>query len=167
MKLTQQGVVRRLALVLALTMVGSIAACKSAPKKDDEDVTTAAADENALGDSDSGKAMGLQTVHFPFDAFVLDSTAKSVLKKNAEILKANPTLKIQIEGHADQRGGIQYNLALGEKRANAARKYIIDQGIDASRVTTISFGEERPIDPAETEEAYAKNRRANFAITSR
>ena len=120
-----------------------------------------------MGVSDSGNAMGLQTVHFPYDSFTLDSEGKSVLKSNAEILKSKSSLKIQVEGHCDQRGGIQYNIALGEKRANAAKKYLADIGIKGERVTVVSFGKEKPIDSAETEEAYAKNRRDNFVVTSR
>jgi peptidoglycan-associated lipoprotein len=158
-------------LVLILTIAGAFAAagCGSKEvKKDDSSVPNAVqADENMSGDSDSGKAMGLQTVHFPYDAFKLDSEAKSTLTANAGILKANGTLKIQIEGHCDQRGGIQYNIALGEKRANAAKKFLEDQGIADERITTISFGKERPLDQGTTDDAYAKNRRANFVITSK
>lgn len=125
------------------------------------------ADQNSqMGDSDSGRAMGLQTAHFPYDSFTLDSSAKSVLKANAAILKQNSSVKIQIEGHCDQRGGIQYNIALGERRANAVKRYLQDQGISSSRMTTISFGKEKPVDSGMSEEAYAKNRRANFVITS-
>ena len=102
-----------------------------------------------------------------YDAFTLDASAKQTLQANGEILKAHPTVKVQIEGHCDQRGGIQYNIALGEKRANSAKKYLIDQGIGEDRITTISFGKERPIDQGTTEDAYAKNRRANFVITSK
>lgn len=157
-------------LVLILTIAGAFAAagCTKEVKKDDSSVPNAAqADENTSGDSDSGKAMGLQTVHFPYDAFKLDSEAKAALTANAGILKANATVKIQIEGHCDQRGGIQYNIALGEKRANAAKKFLQDQGITDERITTISFGKERPLDQGTTDEAYAKNRRANFVITSK
>ena len=119
-----------------------------------------------LGDSDSGKAMGLQTVHFPYDSFVLDSEAKSFLASNANIMKDKANLKVQIEGHCDARGGIQYNIALGEKRANSVKKYIVDLGVAGDRITVISFGKEKPVDPGTTEEAYAKNRRGNFVITS-
>jgi peptidoglycan-associated lipoprotein len=120
-----------------------------------------------MGDSDSGKAMGLQTVHFGYDAYLLDEEAKSTLKANAQILKDKPSAKIQVEGHCDQRGGIQYNIALGEKRANAVKKFLVDQGIKADRVSTISMGKEKPIDPGSTEDAHAKNRRGNFVVTSR
>ena len=129
--------------------------------------TAAHADENTAGDSDNGKAMGLQTIHFGYDAFTLNAEAKSILKANAQILKDKASLKIQIEGHCDNRGGIQYNVALGEKRANAAKKFLVTAGISADRISVISFGKEKPIAMGETEEAYAKNRRGNFVITSR
>ncbi|MDR3608211.1 MAG: OmpA family protein [Oligoflexia bacterium] len=146
--------------------IGSGCASKKTQAENENAPVIANADENAAGDSDSGKAMGLETVHFPFDSFTLDSKGKSTLKANAEILKAHPSVKIQIEGHCDARGGIQYNIALGEKRANAVKNYLTDMEISGDRVTTISFGKERPVDPGTTEEAYAKNRRANFVITS-
>lgn len=162
------------ALMLGLTLSGC--SKKSTVQEDESSVPTAAnADENIPpaetgdvgGDSDSGKALGLQTVNFPYDSFVLDKESISRIKQNAGILKDKKTLKIQVEGHCDQRGGIQYNLALGEKRANSVRKYLIDHGIAKDRITTISFGKERPADPGTSEESYAKNRRANFVITAR
>ncbi len=150
-------------------------ACSSAKKKEEADASAnapvvAAApvlDENASNDSDSGKAMGLQTVFFLYDSFVLDDAAKAALEANANLLKSNPGLHVQIEGHCDQRGGIQYNIALGEKRANSTRKYLQDLGVDGSRLTVISFGKEKPLDSGTTEAAYSKNRRANFAITAK
>ena len=140
------------------------------PKKAEDESATPTAptvQENTMGDSDSGNAMGLQTIHFPYDSFLLDETAKSQLKANADILKDKTSVRIQIEGHCDQRGGIQYNIALGEKRANAVKNYLEGMGIGADRITTISYGKERPIDPGTSEDAYAKNRRANFVITAR
>ncbi|OFZ19922.1 MAG: hypothetical protein A2X94_14620 [Bdellovibrionales bacterium GWB1_55_8] len=154
---------------MALTIVGMIATagCTKKPRPDEGAIPTAGADENLTGDSDSGTAVGLKSITFPYDAFALTSEAKAALKENADILKGQSNLMIQVEGHADQRGGIQYNIALGEKRANAVRKYLMDLGISGDRITTISFGKERPLNPAATEEAYAQNRRANFVITSR
>jgi peptidoglycan-associated lipoprotein len=111
--------------------------------------------------------MGLQTVHFPYDSSNLDSEAKNVLRSNAEILKTNSNVKIQIEGHCDARGGIQYNLALGERRAKSVKDYLVDAGVSGNRISTISYGKERLLDPGTSEEANAKNRRANFVITSK
>ena len=158
-----------LALMISLTFV----ACskKEYAEGDGEgtgvyDVTD---DDIASGraDSDSGQAMGLQTVNFPFDSYELTSEARSKLESNAEILRNNPNLRIQIEGHCDERGGIQYNLALGEKRANAVKQRLVALGIDSSRIETISYGKERPIALGHTESAWAQNRRANFVITEK
>jgi len=165
---TQSGIFRRLSLILGVSAMIFIAGCAGNKKKDEGGVPTApSADENtATGDSDSGKALGLQTVHFPYDSFVLDGEGKGVLKSNSDILKDKEALKVQIEGHCDQRGGVQYNIALGEKRANAARKYLQDLGIAGDRITVISFGKERLLDQGTTDDAHAKNRRGNFVITA-
>jgi len=148
--------------------------CTSKPVKQEESLVSEmpplsaapAADENTLGDSDSGKSMGIRTVNFAYDSSKLDEDSKTVLKTNADILKKHERLHVQVEGHCDQRGGVQYNIALGERRAKAVRNYLKDLGVSDSRLTVISFGKERLVDESTTEEAYAKNRRANFAITS-
>ncbi len=106
----------------------------------------------------------LEMIHFEFDKYRLLPEAKAVLERNAEILKTNPAAKVTIEGHCDERGTIEYNLALGEKRANAAEKYLIDLGISPGRISTISYGKERPLDPGSNEGAWAKNRRDEFKI---
>jgi len=158
-----------LVLPLALLVTGTLTLSACSKKKAPEENTlpnAALADENLSGDSDNGKAMGLQTIHFPLDSFTFDSEAKGILKSNAQILKDKPTVKIQIEGHCDNRGGIQYNVALGEKRANAAKKFIADNGINGDRITVISFGKEKPIATGDDEASYAKNRRDNFVVTA-
>ena len=156
---------------LSLIALFSLSACSSKPKVqtgDDGVIPTAAnADENTMGDSDTGKAMGLQTIHFGYDSYTLDDANKSQLKANGQILKDKPSIKIQVEGHCDSRGGIQYNLALGEKRANSVKKFLIDQGISADRLSVISFGKEKLLDNSETEAAHTKNRRGTFVITAR
>ena len=153
-------------LMLMLASTLAMSACSKKTKTDDANTpNTENADQNS-GDSDNGKAMGLQSIHFGYDAYTLDSEAKTTLKANAQILKDKASVKIQVEGHCDQRGGIQYNIALGEKRANSVKKFLQDQGVAAERVTVISFGKEKPLDNGTTEDAYAKNRRANFVITS-
>ena len=159
---------RRLALTLGFAAVVTLSGCAGDKKSDESSTPTAPSiEDNALGDSDSGKALGLQTVYFPYDSFVIDGEAKTTLDNNVTVLKTNASAKIQIEGHCDSRGGIQYNIALGEKRANAVKKYMTGNGVEADRVTTISYGKERPLDPGQSEEAHAKNRRGNFVITSR
>lgn len=112
--------------------------------------------------SDSGNIQGLSTVFFDYDKSTLSSSAKATLQANAEWMKQNPNVKIQIEGHCDSRGSIEYNIALGERRANAVRSYLTSLGIPNSRLAIISYGEEKPLVHGETEEAYSKNRRANF-----
>ena len=109
----------------------------------------------------------LTPVFFELDSSEISATGQSSLQKNAGVLKQYPTWQITIEGHADERGSAEYNLALGERRALAARDYLVSLGIAATRVRTVSYGKEFPFDPARTEEAYAKNRRAHFVITAK
>ncbi len=122
---------------------------------------------SGMADSDSGNAMGLQTVQFPYDSFEIVGSNREALHNNIQIMKENPTLNVQVEGHCDERGGVQYNLALGEKRANAVKQQMQAGGVSGSRITTISMGKEKPINPSSSEDAWAQNRRANFVITSR
>jgi len=105
-----------------------------------------------------------ERIFFDFDKSALKLEAQALLKKKAEWLKANPAAKLLIEGNCDERGTAEYNLALGERRAESAKKFLVDLGIDAKRISTISYGEERPIDPRHTEEAWAKNRNDGFVI---
>lgn len=105
---------------------------------------------------------GLERIHFEFDSYTLDDAAKRILGMNAEWLKANPAAKITIEGHCDERGSDTYNLALGENRAKAAKAFLTTVGIAADRINVISYGEEKPLDPASNEAAWSKNRRAEF-----
>lgn len=105
-----------------------------------------------------------EPVYFVLDESDLTPEARSVLSDLADMLKANPGVSIMIEGHCDERGTIEYNLALGERRATAVKEYLINFGVDASRLYTISYGKERPVDPGHNEAAWAKNRRAEFRI---
>ncbi|GIX48368.1 MAG: peptidoglycan-associated lipoprotein [Candidatus Tectimicrobiota bacterium] len=105
-----------------------------------------------------------QDVHFAFDSFALSEEAKALLEKKAAWLAAHPHVKVLIEGHCDERGTQAYNLALGERRANAVKQYLVALGIDPARLSTVSYGEERPLDPGHNEEAWAKNRRAHFVF---
>jgi peptidoglycan-associated lipoprotein len=107
--------------------------------------------------------VSLEDVFFGFDQYTLSQEALSALAKNVDTLKSNPKIVVQIEGHADERGTVEYNLALGQKRASAVRVYLINAGIDSGRIFTISYGKERPLDPEHNEEAWAKNRRAHLA----
>ncbi len=112
--------------------------------------------------SDSGNISGLSTVNFEYDSSTLTSESRRKLAENADWIKANSRVTVQIEGHCDSRGSVEYNLALGERRAKAVKNYLVSLGIDTKRLTILSYGEEKPIAMGDTEEAYAKNRRANF-----
>jgi peptidoglycan-associated lipoprotein len=103
-------------------------------------------------------------IYFEFDSSALLFEAQEILKQKAAYLRQNPNVRITIEGHCDERGTNEYNLALGDRRANSAKSFLVDLGISASRMTTISYGEERPLDLGHNEEAWAKNRRAQFVI---
>ena len=107
---------------------------------------------------------GLNIVYFGFDSVALTSEARMTLENNAGVLNENPDVRVLVEGHCDERGTIEYNLALGERRALAARRYLINLGIDPDRIATISFGEEKPTDPRHQEQAWAKNRRVEFKV---
>ncbi|MDP2645622.1 MAG: peptidoglycan-associated lipoprotein Pal [Desulfobacterales bacterium] len=105
-----------------------------------------------------------EDVYFEFDKSTLVTAAQDVLKKKADFLRKNPNVSVTIEGHCDERGTTEYNLALGERRAQSAKTFLINLGITASRLDTISYGEEKPVDPAHNEGAWSKNRRAHFVI---
>jgi peptidoglycan-associated lipoprotein len=105
-----------------------------------------------------------ERIYFDFDKSVLKMESQALLKKKAEWLKANASSKMLIEGNTDERGTAEYNLALGERRAESAKKFLTDLGIDAKRISTISYGEERPIDPQHNEAAWARNRNDGFVI---
>ena len=109
----------------------------------------------------------LKSIHFDFDKYDIRPGDVEILKGNSALLKKFSNVKIQIEGHCDERGTNEYNLALGERRANSTKKYLTSLGITADRVSTISYGEEKPMDPAHSEESWTKNRRANFVITAK
>jgi peptidoglycan-associated lipoprotein len=116
---------------------------------------------------DINKNSPFQPVFFGYDLAEVSAEGQQVLNANAEVMKKYPTWVITIEGHADERGTAEYNLALGERRALAARNYLVSLGIPGDRLRTVSYGKEFPFDPAHTEEAFSKNRRAHFVVTSR
>jgi peptidoglycan-associated lipoprotein len=109
----------------------------------------------------------LQPVFFQIDSSDLDDAGRAAAAANAEILKKNSSWVVTIEGHCDERGTAEYNLALGEKRAVATRAYLLSLGIAPDRVRTVSYGKEFPFDPGHTDTAWSKNRRGHFVITSR
>lgn len=109
----------------------------------------------------------LKDVHFDFDKYDVRAADAAILKGNADLLKKYHNVKVQIEGHCDERGTVEYNLALGERRANSTRNYLVSIGVSPERISTISYGKERPLDPGHSEEAWTKNRRAHTVITAK
>jgi peptidoglycan-associated lipoprotein len=125
-------------------------------------------DPLASGDLDViNKNSPFQPVFFALDSFEVDALGQQALTTNAGILKKYPTWVITLEGHTDERGTAEYNLALGEKRALAAKTYLVSLGVPADRLRTVSYGKEFPFDPGHDESAWSLNRRAHFVVTSK
>jgi peptidoglycan-associated lipoprotein len=125
-------------------------------------------DPLASGDLESiNKNSPFQPVFYALDHSDVDAQGQQALNADAEILKKYPTWTITIEGHCDERGTAEYNLALGERRALAAKTYLVSLGISADRLRTVSYGKEFPFDPGHSEAAWSKNRRAHFVVTSK
>ena len=126
------------------------------------------ADPLAVSDLDQiNQNSPFQPVFFAYDSAEINAPGQQVLAANAQVLKKYADWVITIEGHADERGTAEYNLALGERRAVAARAYLMSLGIPGDRLKTVSYGKEFPFDPGHNEEAWSKNRRAHFVVTSR
>jgi peptidoglycan-associated lipoprotein len=126
--------------------------------------------EDTIGNrslDDLNRDSPLRPAFFELDSSDLDDAGRAVVQSNAELLKRYPTWVVTIEGHCDERGTAEYNLALGERRAIAVRTYLVSLGIPATRLRTVSYGKEFPFDPAHNDAAYAKNRRAHFVITAK
>jgi peptidoglycan-associated lipoprotein len=125
-------------------------------------------DTIAAGSLDEiNKNSPLKPVFFVLDSSEVDAAGQKVLDADAELLKRYTSWQISIEGHCDERGTAEYNLALGERRAIAARNYLVSLGIAADRIKTVSYGKEFPFDPGHNEEAWSKNRRAHFVVTAK
>jgi peptidoglycan-associated lipoprotein len=105
-----------------------------------------------------------EDVYFDFDQSILTSDGRSVLERKGAWLRSNSDASVTVEGHCDERGTAEYNIALGERRAKSAMEFLVDMGIDSSRLDQVSYGEERPLDAGHDEDAWAKNRRAHFVI---
>ena len=104
-------------------------------------------------------------IHYDFDQYRLTPASRTTLTEHAKALMANPAWSVAIEGHCDERGTVEYNLALGEKRANAAQEFLVQYGVNSGRIRTISYGKERPVVNLSNESAWAQNRRAEFRVT--
>jgi peptidoglycan-associated lipoprotein len=124
--------------------------------------------EAAEGSDIAGQAAEggpLADIHFVYDSAALTDEARATLEKHALWLQGHREARVTIEGHCDERGTVDYNLALGEQRARATRDYLVSLGVTAQRLRVVSFGKERPLDPGNNEAAWAKNRRAHFAVS--
>ncbi len=124
----------------------------------------AAPQESSRPEALAALQRGLEKVYFDFDAATLTTAARKALTRNFDLLRKNPQAAVRIEGSCDERGSDEYNLALGERRAQAAARYLTDLGIAAERLSTISYGREKPADPGHDEAAWAKNRRDEFVV---
>ena len=133
---------------------------------------------SVYGEDDSGLCIGecmvietydnkvsLKDIFFEFDKYDLDSDSRRILQGNAEFLKRNQDLHVEIQGHCDERGGNNYNIALGERRAHSTKKYLVSQGVDSSSVHVIAYGEEKPFCFQSNETCWQQNRRAHFMLS--
>jgi peptidoglycan-associated lipoprotein len=174
-------------MVIALIVFCSISmilstSCKKKVQVKDEAAEPSVKDEKVDSTGSTGEAQppagenttegtgilnDFESIYFEFDKYDLKSDARETLAKTLEALKANPNTKIQIEGNCDERGTTEYNLQLGNRRAESAKSYLVAGGLDASRITTISYGEEKPLATGNDEESWAKNRRDDFKIVSK
>jgi peptidoglycan-associated lipoprotein len=181
---------RATSLLLVLATAGLAAACggKPAPEQPAPEPTAAPAPAPAPASTDDSEARAraeeeararraaeranavkadlAAMINFEYDQASVRSTDQATLDRKAAVLGANPNVKIQISGHADERGSDEYNLALGNRRAAAAKRYLENKGIDASRMEVVSYGEERPLNAGHDEAAYAQNRRDEFQVTA-
>ena len=132
-----------------------------------DSIARAEAEARRLAAESTTRAREILTerIQFEYDASTIRPDAQQILQRKLEVLRANPAVALQLTGHADERGSLEYNLALGLRRANAVRDYLVGFGIDAGRLMTETAGEDQPLDPASNEGAWAVNRRAEFRIT--
>lgn len=152
-------------ILVALSLLFFVAACSTANKN------AAGAGKGGVAGQDvapftiiskdgNNVVRASDRVFFAYDSAVLDASAQKVLERQAQFLSKNTRVTVTVEGHCDERGTREYNLALGERRANAVKSYLVNSGVAANRVTTISYGKERPAVAGHSEEAYSENRRA-------
>jgi peptidoglycan-associated lipoprotein len=135
-----------------------------APVQELEEVDLGAGEFATIDPNDPVLGAVFKNIHFNYDQFSLTPQARAILDNIADWMKNNPRRLLMIEGHCDERGTNEYNLALGDRRANSAKTYLVQLGIDAGRIYTISYGEERPAALGSTEAAWAKNRRGEFKL---
>ena len=155
-------------MALALSFAAFIG-CTDEEQKPEEPVQPTAVQEPAPTPAPAPAAQEFkpETVFFAFDDYTLAQDAQTQLQALADYLKTNPQSVVQIEGHCDERGSIEYNLALGERRAQSVKNYLAQLGVDPARLSTISYGEEKPAVEGHDEAAWSKNRRAEFTLTQK
>jgi len=136
-----------------------------AAKAPEAEVKAKAPAEGVATEKAASAKVDFEDIHFDYDKSVLRAKDREILKRHAEWLKKNNSSNVVIEGHCDERGTTEYNLALGERRATEAMNYLVGLGIAKERIKTISYGEERPLDPGHNEAAWAKNRRDHFVVS--
>lgn len=185
---------KRILAVLAVFLLGSLVACGGSKRPPavatgagsgaasrgalpsggaepiDEGPDIQAVDRDSASSADllsdaSGEGGPLEDVRFDYDSAELSADARALLERHAQWIKAHPGLRLAVEGHCDERGTVEYNLALGDQRARAARDYLVSLGVDTALLTTVSYGKERPLDTGGGEAAWARNRRAHFAVS--
>jgi peptidoglycan-associated lipoprotein len=150
------------AVLIALGM----SSCTKDEKKAADPVAPVATEAPASADTGASTAeLRTTPIYFGFDDYTLTSEAQSTLTAMAEGMKASKSAVIQIEGHCDERGTVEYNLALGERRAQSVKNFLSQLGVEGARLSTISYGEEKPVVQGHSEDAWAKNRRAEFVVT--
>jgi len=142
-------------------------AMKEAALREEQERERALAAQKEKEAAAAARAEAFADIRFDFDKFDLKPEARETLKKAAAYMTANKNVDVLVEGHCDERGTVEYNLALGEKRAQSAMKFLVDLGVDKARIKTISYGKEKPLDPGHNEEAWAKNRRDHFVVTEK
>ena len=182
------------ALVLMLTSAPLLAGCAMTPNATSDSASAPSPGGSKGGSMDGGSAVGsaagnrsgsnmqgaarpnpkeftaktdLRDIRFEFDSYQIRSEDSEILDQNADLLKANPSWLVLIEGHADQRGTTEYNLALSERRARSSMAYLVSRGVRASRITVLSYGKEHPLCTDATEDCWSRNRRAHFAVKAK
>jgi peptidoglycan-associated lipoprotein len=164
------GLLRRGCLLLLAVLVVTAPGCSRKPKpvvvpppvSQTKPPETKPAEPVKTVETPAQSALDLKDIFFDYDRYNLRDDARATLNDNAKVISANPAAAVTLEGHCDERGTVEYNLALGERRANAARSYLVQYGIDPGRLTTISYGKERPFDPGHDDAAWVQNRRVHL-----
>lgn len=158
---------KSLSLVSLAVVVSLAAGCKKQPPEvaqSDLPAPVAAAPAQTVQQAVAAMNANFARVHFAYDAATLDAASKAALEDNAKIMANHPRITVEVQGHCDERGTVDYNVALGNKRANAVRDYLTNVGVKATRVTTLSYGEEKPMVAGTGEPSWSQNRRAEFRV---